>query len=108
MRLTTQEEQSLLSDTVQRDFRASPMSKDLRDLAECLNSSMVWNTESRPPLEVAISLLTMLINLYEENRGILERFGISGFGLISVQPAFNVILFYYFYIYICISYYFYF
>ena len=88
LRLTTLEEETLKEDS--GNFWSSPMSRDLKDLSECLNSTSVWNSETRTALEVSIFLLDLLINIYTENRGIIERFGLAGFGLISIHPSFQV------------------
>lgn len=91
LRLTTLEE-SALADLPVEEFQASALSKDLKDLADCLNSTTVWNSETRIAVDVSIDLLRMIMNIYTENRGLLDRFGISGFGLISIHPSFIVSL----------------
>ena len=68
--------------------------KDLREVQECLNSATVWTSASRPPLDVSVGLLRMVIDLLNENRTILERFGDQGFSLLSVHTSFQVCICY--------------
>ena len=49
----------------------------------------MWSATARQPIDVSVSLLKMIIDIYSDNRTLLERFGISGFAIISIHPAFR-------------------
>ena len=65
------------------------VSKELQNFKSCLNTTIVWSATARQPIDVSVSLLKMIIDIYSDNRTLLERFGISGFAIISIHPAFR-------------------